>query len=56
MRITRDYREDSVVAGFASIGGLWTFFSGIISLIFGVSLLQILFGQYESNPFYDTIG
>ena len=48
-RVVQDYRESSVIAGFASVGGLWTTFSGIFAILFGASMLQILYGQYHSG-------
>ena len=41
----QDYREKSVVAGFASVGGLWTAFSGIFAILFGASMLHVFYGQ-----------
>lgn len=44
--IRRDYREKSVWAGFAAVGGFWTFLNGVFALLFGSSLLLILFGTF----------
>ena len=41
----QDYRENSVIAGFSSVGGLWTAFSGIFAIIFGASMLHTFYGQ-----------
>lgn len=42
--VIRDYTDKSVLNGFASVGGLWTFLSGIFTIVFGISLLRMLFG------------
>ena len=47
-RIIQDYRERSVLKGFAVVGGLWTFLCGVFAMIFGPSLMQILFGMSSS--------
>ncbi|KAJ3569298.1 hypothetical protein NP233_g5138 [Leucocoprinus birnbaumii] len=35
--------ENSVVDGFATLGGIWTFVNGIFAAVFGTSLLLVLF-------------
>ncbi|KAF5315033.1 hypothetical protein D9619_007477 [Psilocybe cf. subviscida] len=50
-RIIQDYRESSVIAGFANVGGLWTTLSGIFAIIFGASMLQILYGNKPLSIF-----
>lgn len=52
--VIQDYRQNSVIAGFAGVGGLWTTLSGIFALLFGASMLQILYGQYKFNLLYGT--
>jgi hypothetical protein len=42
--VIQDYTDKSVLNGYASVGGLWTFLSGIFTIVFGSSLLRILFG------------
>jgi hypothetical protein len=44
-RVIQDYRMNSVIAGFADVGGLWTSLSGIFTVIFGASLLHVLYGK-----------
>ncbi len=44
-RIIQDYRDKSALSGFASVGGLWSFLGGIFAVIFGTSILQIVFGM-----------
>lgn len=44
-RLIQDYRERSVLKGFAVVGGLWTFLCGVFATIYGPSLMQILFGM-----------
>ncbi|KDR77485.1 hypothetical protein GALMADRAFT_138594 [Galerina marginata CBS 339.88] len=44
-RIIADQRDNSVVAGFSSVGGLWTTLSGIFAIIFGGSLFYMLNGS-----------
>ena len=41
----QDYRETTVIAGLSSVGGLWTAFSGIFTIVFGASLLHTFYGQ-----------
>jgi hypothetical protein len=43
--IVQDYRQYSVWNGFSSIGGLWTFLNGIFAIVFGSSMLVVLFGM-----------
>ncbi|KXN83768.1 hypothetical protein AN958_01095 [Leucoagaricus sp. SymC.cos] len=43
-RLIQDYNEDSVLSGFALLGGVWTFLNGIFSILFGCTLLLMLFG------------
>jgi len=40
-----EYREKSVLGGFAAVGGFWTFINGAFAVIFGSSLMFILFGR-----------
>ena len=47
--ITQDDREYSVLNGFSEIGGLWTVISGVFALVFGSSLMRILFGGFASS-------
>ncbi|KAF9044391.1 hypothetical protein BJ165DRAFT_1528935 [Panaeolus papilionaceus] len=42
-RVEMDQRDKTVFAGFATVGGLFTFVSGIFTLIFGTTFLCILF-------------
>jgi hypothetical protein len=42
--LIQDYRERSVLKGFAVVGGLWTFLCGVFAMVFGPSLLHLLFG------------
>ncbi|PPQ69743.1 hypothetical protein CVT26_014018 [Gymnopilus dilepis] len=44
LRTLQSYKEQDTLSGFAAVGGLWTFLSGIFAAIFGSSLLRILFG------------
>ena len=43
--LVQDFREKSVMAGFSSVGGLWTALSGIFAILFGASMLHIFYGQ-----------
>ena len=43
--LTQDYRDASVVTGFSAVGGLWTTLGGIFTLVFGASMLHILYGE-----------
>jgi len=44
-RILQDDRQNSAIAGLASVGGLWTSIGGLFLIVFGTSVLQILFGK-----------
>ena len=44
-QIIQDDRQNSVVAGLASVGGLWTSVGGLFLIIFGTSVFRILFGE-----------
>lgn len=44
-RMIQDSKENSVLSGFALMGGLWTFLNGIFAIIFGSTLLLVLFGM-----------
>lgn len=45
----QDYQDKSVLAGFSSVGGLWTAFSGIFTILYGASMLHIFYGQWTSS-------
>jgi len=47
--IIQDRLDKSIVRGLASSGGLWTALGGILSLLFGSSIMRIMFGQYISS-------
>lgn len=53
--LIQDYRDKSVLNGFASVGGLWTFLSGIFTIVFGTSLLRMLFGANMSLSSEQTV-
>ena len=59
--IIQDRLDKSIVRGLASSGGLWTALGGILSLLFGSSIMRIMFGQYIlsasllHNTFINTI-
>ncbi|KAJ3561412.1 hypothetical protein NP233_g10210 [Leucocoprinus birnbaumii] len=42
--------EDTVVAGFSFVGGVWTFINGLFGLVFGCSLGFLLFGPFSRGP------
>jgi len=42
----QDSRENSIINGFSQIGGLWTVLSGIFAVVFGISLMRVLFGTF----------
>ena len=44
-KIEKEVKEFSILTGTSILGGLWTFMTGIFSLIFGSSLLLVLFGE-----------
>ncbi|KAF7783420.1 hypothetical protein Agabi119p4_1444 [Agaricus bisporus var. burnettii] len=43
-KIEREQSSNSVLSGFALLGGVWTFINGLFATIFGCSLLLVLFG------------
>ena len=44
--LVEDNRDKSVIHGFSDVGGLWTFLSGTFAMVFGISLMRVLFGEY----------
>ncbi|KAJ3569527.1 hypothetical protein NP233_g4991 [Leucocoprinus birnbaumii] len=44
IQIERDYYQDTMLTGFALLGGIWTFVNGLFAAIFGSTLLLVLFG------------
>ena len=44
--LVQDNRYKSVVRGFSDVGGLWTFLSGTFAMVFGISLMRVLFGEF----------
>jgi len=43
--LVKDVEQSTIIGGTSILGGLWTFMTGIFSLIFGSSLLLVLFGK-----------
>ena len=43
--VVKDVKQFSVLGGTSILGGVWTFMTGIFSLIFGSSLLLVIFGR-----------
>lgn len=48
--VVQDFAENSIWAGLAAIGGLWTIIEGIFALIFGCSILFIICGMHPLPP------
>ena len=44
----------TIAGGFSAAGGLWTFINGFFAVIFGQSLLHILFGSSSSSYVIQT--
>jgi hypothetical protein len=44
-RLSVDYRDKSVLGGLSAVGGFWTVLNGSFAMIFGTSLLFVLFGE-----------
>ena len=44
-RLSTDYREKSILAGIAAVGGFWTVANGIFAIIFGTTLWWFLLGE-----------
>jgi hypothetical protein len=49
--VQKEQSSDSVVNGFALVGGAWTFINGVFATVFGCRLLLVLFGKQPSFPF-----
>jgi hypothetical protein len=45
--LQRQQTSNTVLSGFAVLGGAWTFVSGVFAMIFGCKLLLILFGKHH---------
>ncbi|KAF7358240.1 Short-chain dehydrogenase/reductase family protein [Mycena venus] len=45
VRYSVDTRDDSVLSGIASFGGVWTFVNGAFALFFGANVIYFLFGR-----------
>lgn len=45
-KLLQEYRDKSILRGFASVGGLWTFLGGLFSVFFGSSLMRFFFGRH----------
>ncbi|KAJ7760207.1 hypothetical protein DFH07DRAFT_1021968 [Mycena maculata] len=43
--LTKEYFETSVVSGFATFGGFWTFVNGTFVLFFGANIMYFLYGR-----------
>ena len=43
--LEKEVREFTLLDGTSLLGGVWTFMTGIFSLIFGSSLLLVAFGK-----------
>jgi hypothetical protein len=52
---TQDSRDNSLISGFSEIGGLWTFLSGIFAVMFGSSLMRVLFGGFAHPSHADNL-
>jgi len=51
-KVIQDYRDKSVVGGFSSLGGLWSFVCGMFSMVFGCSVIRVLFGTCFCDYMY----
>ncbi|KAF9044388.1 hypothetical protein BJ165DRAFT_196670 [Panaeolus papilionaceus] len=49
--VEADQRGQTVFAGFSTVGGLFTFVSGMFAVIFGTTFLRILFDMRELSIF-----
>jgi hypothetical protein len=45
--VVEDFADASVLAGFATLGGFWTFTNGAFGLIFGANILYFLWSTYD---------
>jgi hypothetical protein len=43
--VQREQSSNSVLSGFALLGGAWTFINGLFATVFGCKLLLVLFGK-----------
>jgi len=46
--LVKEVKPSSILTGISTFGGIWTFITGIFSLVFGSSLLLVLFGKPSS--------
>jgi len=46
-RIIQEYRDRSVLKGFSTVGGLWTFLGGVFAFLFGKSISLIVFSEFH---------
>jgi len=43
--LIKEVKPSSILTGISTLGGIWTFMTGIFSLVFGSPLLLVLFGK-----------
>ncbi|KDQ52506.1 hypothetical protein JAAARDRAFT_477922 [Jaapia argillacea MUCL 33604] len=46
-----DYRQHSILAGLASVGGVFTVVDGIFAMLFGTTLFTLILGTKHISPF-----
>jgi len=49
-RVRQDYREKSLFSGVAAVGGLGSFFGTVFAMLFGTTILGVMFGEFISLP------
>ena len=42
-----DYRQRTVLAGISNLGGVFTVIDGVFAMIFGATLITIIFGEFS---------
>ena len=42
-----DYRQRTVLAGLSNLGGVFTVIDGVFAMIFGATLITIIFGEFS---------
>ncbi|KAJ7197923.1 hypothetical protein GGX14DRAFT_402240 [Mycena pura] len=50
-RVVEDFTDASVLAGFATLGGFWTFMDGSFAILFGANLLYFLWRRKPLSAF-----
>lgn len=50
-----EYRDHTLITGLSDLGGVFTVVDGVFSLLFGATLIQLMFGEYHTYHTYLNI-